>query len=256
MDCSGVGLDGAASKTSLSRALKRKFTELEEITERLKARLFDVTGDDEDDDDGDADADPDDEFERDLNTEAAEEEEEDDELWADQFGDMSNQKRNSQYPNGALTLTTNTSSYSMCATDRSVSERPERSLTGCSNRQLQLEELLQTHDIDTLINPAIMKNLLNPSNSDETPPLAVDDGGATDADMSDGNASSRSSLLPNDEAKQQQEANGAPPPTGDVKVRQIASALQRTTISDANCGSMNKCREAPEGEPMKKDVNN
>uniref|UniRef100_A0A1S4H5T4 Uncharacterized protein n=1 Tax=Anopheles gambiae TaxID=7165 RepID=A0A1S4H5T4_ANOGA len=256
VDCSGVGLDGAASNTSLSRALKRKFTELEEITERLKARLFDVTGDDEDDDDGDADADPDDEFERDLNTEAAEEEEEDDELWADQFGDMSNQKRNSQYPNGALTLTTNTSSYSMCATDRSVSERPERSLTGCSNRQLQLEELLQTHDIDTLINPAIMKNLLNPSNSDETPPLAVDDGGATDADMSDGNASSRSSLLPNDEAKQQQEANGAPPPTGDVKVRQIASALQRTTISDANCGGMNKCREAPEGEPMKKDVNN
>lgn len=41
----------------LGRALKRKFTELEEISQRLKARLFDVTADDTDD-----------EFERDLNT--------------------------------------------------------------------------------------------------------------------------------------------------------------------------------------------
>lgn len=40
----------------LSRALKRKFTELEEISQRLRARLFDVT------------VDPDDEFENDLNT--------------------------------------------------------------------------------------------------------------------------------------------------------------------------------------------
>lgn len=46
--------------TILSRTLKRKFTELEEITERLRARLFDVTGD--------ADFDPDDQFENDLNT--------------------------------------------------------------------------------------------------------------------------------------------------------------------------------------------
>uniref|UniRef100_A0A182P5F0 C2 domain-containing protein n=1 Tax=Anopheles epiroticus TaxID=199890 RepID=A0A182P5F0_9DIPT len=252
VDCSAIGLD-AANNTSLSRALKRKFTELEEITERLKARLFDVTGDDA--------TDPDDQFERDLNTEA---EEEEDESWPDQCGDMSNQKRNSQYPNGALTLTTNTSSYSMCATDRRVTEQPERSLTGCSNRnqtrhggQLQLEDLIQTHDIDTLINPALIKNLLNPSNSDETPPLVDDVGGeaATDADMSDGNSSSSgSSLLPNDNSKQQpqpqqQDAKGGP---GDVKVRQIASALQRTTISDVTSG---KCREAPEGEPMK-DVNN
>lgn len=41
---------------ALSRALKRKFTELEEITQRLRARLFDVTGD------------SDDQFESDLNT--------------------------------------------------------------------------------------------------------------------------------------------------------------------------------------------
>ncbi|XP_052901837.1 uncharacterized protein LOC128309476 [Anopheles moucheti] len=250
VDCTAIGLD-AANNTSLSRALKRKFTELEEITERLKARLFDVTGDEGDDD----------QFEHDLNTEA---EEEEDESWADQFGDMSNQKRNSQYPNGALTLTTNTSSYSMCATDRRVNDPPERTLTGCSNQnqtarqqpaQLQLEDLIQTHDIDTLIDPAIIKNLLNPSNSDETPPLG-DGGGleaATDADMSDTNSSSRSSLLPVD-------ANGIPSAGGD-KVRQIASALQRTTISDASCDATSpmpttsKCREAPEGETMK-DVNN
>ncbi|XP_050080012.1 uncharacterized protein LOC126567770 [Anopheles maculipalpis] len=249
VDCNAIGLD-AANNTSLSRALKRKFTELEEITERLKARLFDVT---------EGEDDPDDQFEHDLNTEA---EEEEDESWPDEFvGDMSNQKRNSQYPNGALTLTTNTSSYSMCATDRRINDPPERSLTGCSNQnqsrpaaELQnLEELIQAHDIDTLINPAIIKNLLNPSNSDETPPLDADGtglDGATDADMSDTTSSSRSSLLPIDTSTQ---ATGS----GD-KVRQIASALQRTTISDSTSriNASGKCREAPEGEPMKKDVDN
>uniref|UniRef100_A0A182YAX5 Uncharacterized protein n=1 Tax=Anopheles stephensi TaxID=30069 RepID=A0A182YAX5_ANOST len=251
VDCTAIGLD-AANNTSLSRALKRKFTELEEITERLKARLFDVT------EGGDDGVDPDDQFERDLNTEA---EEEEDESWPDEFvGDTSNQKRNSQYPNGALTLTTNTSSYSMCATDRRVNDPPERSLTGCSNHnqprrqsaQLQnLEDLIQTHGIDTLINPAIIKNLLNPSNSDETPPLGEGAGleGATDADMSDTTSSSRSSLLPNDS----KQATGS----GD-KVRQIASALQRTTISDSTSpvNASAKCRQAPEGEPMKKDADN
>lgn len=44
----------------MSRALKRKFTELEEITQRLRARLFDVTGN--------MSIDPDDQFENDLNT--------------------------------------------------------------------------------------------------------------------------------------------------------------------------------------------
>lgn len=48
----------------LGRALKRKFTELEEISQRLKARLFDVTADDAENGEND----PDDEFERDLNT--------------------------------------------------------------------------------------------------------------------------------------------------------------------------------------------
>ncbi|XP_055320202.1 C2 domain-containing protein 3 isoform X2 [Sitodiplosis mosellana] len=50
----------AVDDSALSRALKRKFTELEEITQRLRARLFDVTGN--------MSIDPDDEFENDLNT--------------------------------------------------------------------------------------------------------------------------------------------------------------------------------------------
>lgn len=56
-----------SNNTALSRTLKRKFTELEEITQRLKARLFDVTGD--------ANFDPDEEFENDLNTNPEEDEE-------------------------------------------------------------------------------------------------------------------------------------------------------------------------------------
>lgn len=57
---SAVSGDIAADHTVLSRTLKRKFTELEEITQRLRARLFDVTGD--------MHTDPDDQFESDLNT--------------------------------------------------------------------------------------------------------------------------------------------------------------------------------------------
>ncbi|XP_035792441.1 uncharacterized protein LOC118466797 [Anopheles albimanus] len=318
VDCepSALGLD-ASCNTSLSRALKRKFTELEEITERLKARLFDVTGDDNDGfDDGEDDdgaIDPDDEFERDLNTVATEDddddndEREDDESvngfggaggrlpWAagaigdsDQYGDTSNRKRNSQYPNGAMTRTTNTSSYSMCATDRS-------SLTGCSNRdsprqtasssssigkrsatatsQMQLEQLLQSHDIETLINPAILKNLLHPSiDSESTPELGVgeaEDGGTgpgTDADMQSDDSSSVTDRSPGTVR-----TDPCAPTVGTDRVKQIAKALQRTTISDAtrstgddgntamqgdDAGRVDeaatvRCREAPEGEPMK-----
>lgn len=54
-----------------NRALKRKFTELEEITQRLKQRLSTITNDDSDISDDFAD-DFADEFERDLNTECIE----------------------------------------------------------------------------------------------------------------------------------------------------------------------------------------
>lgn len=55
-----VNRPSAIDDSALSRALKRKFTELEEITQRLRARLFDVTGN--------MTIDPEDEFENDLNT--------------------------------------------------------------------------------------------------------------------------------------------------------------------------------------------
>lgn len=56
------------SDLSLSRALKRKFTELDEITQRLRARLHDVTSSDL--------ISSDDEFENDLNTSVDEVDEE------------------------------------------------------------------------------------------------------------------------------------------------------------------------------------
>lgn len=60
-DCLSLPMDEEeADHSVLSRTLKRKFMELEDITQRLRARLFDVTGD--------ADTDPDDQFESDLNT--------------------------------------------------------------------------------------------------------------------------------------------------------------------------------------------
>ncbi|EDS41751.1 conserved hypothetical protein [Culex quinquefasciatus] len=255
--------------TSLSRALKRKIYRTRRNLPRLKARLFDVTGSDDNDD-------PDDEFERDLNTEA---EEGDDGEWVDPLEDtFSGQKRNSQHPNGeaAMTLTTNTSSYSYTMnSDRRV---PERSLTGCSDRstqrsttsasvlegQLQLEELLKKHDLDTLINPKLLKSLINPSvmsTSESTPSpsrgnpyenLLQEETGsgagtsADDADMSE----------------------DSPRTVTSDKVKLISSALQRTTISDdpttvgtttttttstkgEGSGEDQQKREAPEGEPMK-----
>lgn len=61
---------GTVEDVSLSRAMKRKFTELEEISQRLRARLFDVTGEANPDVDfKEIDDEETDEFERDLNTE-------------------------------------------------------------------------------------------------------------------------------------------------------------------------------------------
>lgn len=75
---SAVSGDIAADHTVLSRTLKRKFTELEEITQRLRARLFDVTGD--------MHTDPDDQFESDLNTLPDEDDDEDEFKLANENG--------------------------------------------------------------------------------------------------------------------------------------------------------------------------
>ncbi|XP_055597554.1 uncharacterized protein LOC129747388 [Uranotaenia lowii] len=255
VDC--VGLD--AGNTSLSRALKRKFTELEQISQRLKARLFDVTGDEN--------IDPDDEFEKDLNTEA---DEGDDDDWVDPLEDTSNQKRNSQYPNGALTLTTNTSSYSMSC-DRPAAG--DRSLTGCSDRstaaplseesntiaevQQQLENLLKTHDLDTLINPNILRSLINPAvlSTSESTPMSNPYANLPESESSGGTSV---------DAEMSEDSQACASAASD-KVKLISSALQRATISDEAGEKSNsdnnkldeaaarepKQREAPEGEPMK-----
>jgi C2 domain-containing protein 3 len=160
-----IDIDG---DLSLSRALKRKFIELEEITQRLKARLFDVTGDE--------DVDPDDEFERDLNTVAMEDEDFEEppanvastsadfgwlgvhkdpfHVESNEFQEVLMQSFNRPRPVGPIP--TNTSGSL-------PSERP--TVSGCSsNRDLQdnLDSLLRNHDIDTLINPNLFKDLLDP----------------------------------------------------------------------------------------------
>uniref|UniRef100_A0A1Q3F7W3 C2 domain-containing protein n=1 Tax=Culex tarsalis TaxID=7177 RepID=A0A1Q3F7W3_CULTA len=264
VDCGGIDATG---NTSLSRALKRKFTELEEISQRLKARLFDVTGSD--------DNDPDDEFEQDLNTEADEEE---DEEWVDPLGDTSSgQKRNSQHPNGesAPTLTTNTSSYSYTmSSDRRV---PERSLTGCSDRstvqqsttsaesvaegQLQLEELLKKHDLDTLINPKLLKSLINPSVMSTSESTASPSRGNPYENLLQEETGSGAGTSADDADM----SEDSPRAVTSDKVKLISSALQRTTISDdpvtgvttttttttgEGSGGDQQKREAPEGEPM------
>lgn len=149
----------------LSRTLKRKFTELDEITERLKARLFDVTGDEN--------FDPDDEFERDLNTVVDEVEEEksgmQDFAW---LKTSSNEFQSKLYEN--LDSQPSTSKQSVL---RSPSTYPIlRQVSGCSNSQpiaMDIDQLLKKYDLDTLINPIIFKNILDPTlaNSDSTPTL-------------------------------------------------------------------------------------
>ncbi|XP_055378560.1 uncharacterized protein LOC129610168 [Condylostylus longicornis] len=75
-DCADLDL-GLAMDMTLSRAFKRKLVELEEINQRLRARLLDVTGEaDPDIDLSEIDDEQMDEFERDLNTECKEDEEE------------------------------------------------------------------------------------------------------------------------------------------------------------------------------------
>lgn len=73
---------------SLNRILKRKFTELEEITERLRARLLDVT-----DDSDELDKDMEDEFESDLNTQP--DEDGDDWSFVDETESMAGTSQNS-----------------------------------------------------------------------------------------------------------------------------------------------------------------
>ena len=138
----------------LSRTLKRKFNELDEITQRLKARLFDVTGNE--------DFDVDEEFERDLNTEVKD----DDGNLIDFEWLKKDSEENMNFPIQA--------SCSNNAVDNS-SIPTQRMLTGCSNDNSPIKDQLlwKKYDLDTLINPNIFKNILDPSicQSESTPSL-------------------------------------------------------------------------------------
>jgi C2 domain-containing protein 3 len=138
----------------LSRTLKRKFTELDEITQRLKARLFDVTGDEN--------FDPDEEFEKDLNTTVDEDMDDENSTgfeWLkndskqNHFNDLSSYKSEL---NNFLQLQPSTSKSGM----GSFSTLPtQRLVSGCSNSppSMDIDRLLNKYDLDTLINPNIFK---------------------------------------------------------------------------------------------------
>ena len=168
----------ADGSTLLSRTLKRKFTELDEITQRLKARLFDVTGDEN--------YDPDDEFEKDLNTEV---DDMDDEHFKDEDfawlgkgnGNVFNEQANAfqSHLNSILNdqpqPSTSKSAQSLNSHGSALNIN-QRNVSGCSNpqpQQFSLDQLLKNYDLDTIINPNIFKNLLDPTlaNSDSTPTL-------------------------------------------------------------------------------------
>lgn len=200
------------SNTSLSRALKRKFTELDEITQRLRARLFDVTGDEN--------IDPDDEFENDLNTEADE-----NELNSDGEFEWLGSMENKIFDNQANQFQNNL--IGGLNTQQDISER---NVSGCSssatgtktyaNSYESLKNLIKGHDIDTLINPNIIKNLIDPtfqsSSSDSTPihniaPVILSD--SNNSSVASNNTSPSSTLSQD-------------------RIRIISNALQRASIND------------------------
>lgn len=166
--------------TLLSRTLKRKFTELDEITQRLKARLFDVTGDEN--------YDPDDEFEKDLNTKVDDLEDEnfrdEDFSWLGKGTSESN-AFNEQANAFQSHLNSILNDEPQPSTSQSVQSHNknwsalnlhQRNVSGCSNpqpKQFSLDQLLKNYDLDTIINPNIFKNLLDPTlaTSDSTPTL-------------------------------------------------------------------------------------
>lgn len=207
----------------LSRTLKRKFSELDEITQRLKARLFNVTGDEN--------FDPDEEFEKDLNTVISDEED------------------NIESKEDFAWLKKDTACYQaqvnkvlkMNQPSTSSNELTSRKISGCSKSSpnktppLAIDYLLKKYDLDELINPNIFKNIFNPnSNSDSTPSLNLNhnaaelDYGSDDAES----ATTASSIISNEQ------------------VQTIQQALQRTSLEESTSEQkkIGTERKDPDGE--------
>lgn len=170
--------------TILSRTLKRKFTELEEITQRLRARLFDVTGDEN--------IDPDDEFENDLNTNP----EEEDDAEGGQRQSLSEVQMSNYFDwfrtaamsnpttaGGAFEGRANEFQCTMAAANGGATTVPlELNAAACSQyataipltADINWDRILEDHEIDEVINPTILPRLLNPlipvSTSEESTP--------------------------------------------------------------------------------------
>ena len=215
-----VGTAEEGGSNLLSRTLKRKFTELDEITQRLKARLFDVTNDEN--------FDPDEEFERDLNTAV-------DDMESDQDNDQIDFAWLKNDSNGNLPESFETQLNKILenqpSTSKSVpgsSSVAPKEVSGCSNSQpMAIDQLLKKYDLDTLINPSIFKNILDPTlaNSDSTPTLNPQRINTDDLADASGDTTV-SSILSNDQ------------------VQTIEKALQKASLASDQSSS----RKDPDGE--------
>lgn len=125
----------------------------------LIVRLQDVTGDDN--------FESEDEFERDLNTCADNDDICEVSSCTQDFAwlnDSNGNVQNEQQFNGPSTSKTMHTPSTMTG---------QRQVPGSSNSSLAIDQLLKKYDLDTIINPNIFKNIIDPSlaNSDSTPTL-------------------------------------------------------------------------------------
>jgi hypothetical protein len=123
------------------------------------------------------------------------------------------------------------------STSKDQSSVPTRQVTGCSSEtsQFAIDDLLKKYDLDTLINPNIFKNILDPTlaNSDSTPTLNPHPINK-DSNEKDGNESDVTTIssISNDQ---------------DLKM--IQKALQRASLQENS--EQSSTRREPEGEMNK-----
>lgn len=167
-------IDIYSDNTVLSRTLKRKFTELEEITQRLRARLFDVTGD--------LTIDPDEEFENDLNTNPDEEDNEYGEnmvSWLNSASAATQQYHNSKFAGQANEYQHNMAILSISSSDfikpnaisdiNTIKLAEPQYLKSFEMNDNNFDAILND-DIDTIVNSNKSHNPLQETNNDKSKP--------------------------------------------------------------------------------------
>lgn len=155
----------------LSRALKRKFTELDEITQRLRLRLSKVTNEaDNDDDNNDAECSNNnknndeltDEFERDINTLCVEDDFDMIDFEVKQINDSENQNIATADDNGEDDETTSASSSSVPALSfikKSTQSKSNNKRSVMDNKQ-HIDSLLQKLTLLSSASTSIDNNLV------------------------------------------------------------------------------------------------